>query len=296
MNDIERWRSEMLRLMGQGNPFLHQMAAARIIVQADICTCDEPEKRAALLDVMEIWMKTHQAMQVMMQKLSKDELPLIAMARKELQDDACSGDDDGEADASDDEEFPFATAVMPRPKRRRMKPSRVLAKGPWDPTHQRYWLKAFEDEDSLRSFCFYGPLMDDRGRVPNRPLLASKEREISGYGVWGAYKRGAVKRPWNSESPCGPDVMMIEDLIILLAAFVPAIPRGEWERRINGLTPFLRSSLAARVLEEADAAAVRLFESGVITSNGNGAWGLKDLDAAAVEVLARCWADPWRGL
>jgi hypothetical protein len=275
----------MLRLMAQGNPFLHDMAAARIIVQADVCTCDDPKARKDALDLLDTWLNTFGALQAKMKALAKDVLPMVLMAKKEIMDKPAA---DEEGDSSDDDEPWMASAGAQKSRQRRMKPSKVMQRGRWDDLSLKL-CRMFDDEDSLRVYCFYGPHVDEKGRLPIIPLIRFGRHEVFGGGVRTKYLSGEVQRPWAEPGPMDLDTAMLEDLIILLAAYEPRLPRSEREMRFVGMSPYLRGVVQDRTLGNAWDTVARLERRQIISVGPGDVWSVTSVDAEDIARLADCW-------
>lgn len=286
MNEADRWHKDMLRLMAQGNPFLHDMAAARIIVQADVCACDDPKARKDVLDLLDTWLNTFGALQAKMKALTKDVLPMVIMAKKEIMDKPAAKQEGGSDDDDDDPWMAGTRAQMPA--RRRMKPSKVMQRGRWDDLSLQA-CRMFEDEDSLRVYCFYGMDIDAKGGLPIIPVLRFGMHEVFGGGVRAAYHRGEVPRPWAQPGPVRLDTAILEDLIILLAAYEPRLSRSEREMRFVGLSPYLRGVPVSRTLDNAWDTVAGLERRHIISVGSGDVWSVTGLNAEDIAKLAECW-------
>lgn len=285
MNEADRWHKDMLRLMAQGNPFLHDMAAARIIALADVCTCDDPKARKDALDLLDTWLNTFGALQAKMKALAKDVLPMVIMAKKEIVDKPAADDEGGD---SDDDEPWMASARAQKPQQRCVKPSKVMQRGRWDDLSLNL-CRMFDDEDSLRVYCFYGPHIDEKGRLPIIPLIRFGMHEVFGGGVRASYQRGEVHRSWAEAGPVEIDTAMLEDLIILLAAYEPRLSRSEREMRFVGMSPYLRGVIQDRTLGNAWDTVARLERRRIISVEPGDVWAVTGLDAEDIARLTECW-------
>jgi hypothetical protein len=86
---------------------------------------------------------------------------------------------------------------------------------------------------------------------------------------------------------------MIEDQIILLAAYEPWLSPRVRELRFLGLSPYLRSAPKERVLGLGWLAAGALIERGVIVASADGRWSLGQMDDAALKRLTEQWEEPY---
>jgi len=285
MNDADQWHKDMLRLMAQGNPFLHDMAAARIIVQADVCTCDDPKARKDQLDLLETWLNSFGALQTKMKVLTRDVLPMVIMAKKEIMEKPAAEEEGG---SSDDDEPWMASTRTQKPRQRRVKPSKVMQRGRWDDLSLKA-CKMFDDEDSLRVYCFYGMDIDVKGRLPIIPVIRFGMREVFGGGVRAAYQRGEVPRPWAQPGPVHLDTAMLEDLIILLAAYEPRLSRSEREMRFVGMSPFLRGVIQDRTLSNGWDTVAGLQRRNIISVDADDVWSVTGVNTKDIARLAECW-------
>lgn len=307
---FDMFRVDMFRLMNQGNPFLHQMAANRIVAWAALGRAD-PHARAVMLEVMQTWIKSFTAMRTMVDQVGKELLPQVLKAHQEWTegpppDEFCpecgqggGAPGAGEAEASDegdaeeDEEDntgtnkgqhqkPMSGGSIP------MRPSHVIAPGEWNDLSLRC-CKLLEDEESLRVLCVYGPSLDSKGRPPLKPLLVIDGAEIYGYGLRNAYSAPSFHRPWAHPQGSSIDEMLIEDYILLLALLEPARYAPERERRVRRLVPFLRGVNIFALPNVAAGLASRLICSGWLVLDADECWSIPAKHRGELDALRLAW-------
>jgi len=85
------------------------------------------------------------------------------------------------------------------------------------------------------------------------------------------------------------DTAMLEDLIILLAAYEPRLPRSEREMRFVGMSPFLRGVIQDRTLSNAWHTVARLERQHIISVDSYDVWSVTGVNAEDIARLADCW-------
>ncbi len=175
-----------------------------------------------------------------------------------------------------------------------MKPSRVIAPGPFDDAAIRS-LKMYDDEETLSGLLRVRASDGcSKGASPFRPLLTVEGREVYGWGLRDLYRFRRLRRPWVPTKRWDPDLGTIEDFLALIALTEGKITGTERNRRVMQLRPFLRRFETSQKLIAAGRRAMRKLEKvGVLKRVSSRTLVLaKPLAAQLTSELLPRWLDP----
>ncbi len=249
MSNFQQLHNEFMLLVGHSSPLTHRLAADRILSMSECAKTTEDRKRVFQATV--VWTGTLSVLMRHTEQVSRETLPLVVMAKKDMEDEL----DDGDCECVppdppgptttltlpkdgflDDFPFPFEKKLAaPAPK---VKPSPVIQPGPLEPL-QRV-LHVLDDEDELRTWCVYGPQMGKDGSIPSAPLVDGPTIKSHNNFIARMYRQRKIERPWAMPAKWDVDTAMVEDVILLLILVHGdcSVVRINWH--IQRLRPFVR--------------------------------------------------------